>query len=81
MGKFIKKYKEKKYLTQEEIEIMQLSLLALKDEVEKICINKNINNSDFNRLCEIGKTIAVYEKKLKSSLKYINGVNNGIKEF
>jgi len=69
----LKKYKKKKYLTQEEIESMQLNLLLLKDEAEKICRSKNLSKADFNRLCEIGKIMAVYKKELKASLKYING--------
>lgn len=73
MSSILKKYKEKKYLTQEEVENIQKELLKLKDESEQICKNKNLSKQDFNRLCEIGKTIAVYKKKLKDSLKYING--------
>lgn len=73
MGSILKKIKKKDYLTEEEVENIQLSLLALKDESEKICRNKNISKADFDRLCNIGKTIAVYKKQLKKSLKYANG--------
>lgn len=73
MSSILKKFKKREYLTEEEVENIQLNLLLLKDEAEKICRNKNISKQDFNRLCEIGKTIAVYKKQLKVSLKYANG--------
>lgn len=73
MASMLKKFKKKEYLTEEEVEEIQLSLLALKDEAEKICRNKNISKADFDRLCNIGKTIEVYKKQLKKSLKYANG--------
>lgn len=71
--RLLKKYKKDKFLTELEVEEIQLSLLALKDEAEKICRNKNISKADFDRLCNIGKTIEVYKKQLKKSLKYVNG--------
>lgn len=71
--RLLKKYKNDKVLTELEVEEIQLSLLALKDEAEKICRNKNISKADFDRLCNIGKTIEVYKKQLKRSLKYANG--------
>ena len=63
MSGIFKKIQKKEYLTEEEVENIQLSLLALKDEAEKICRNKNISKADFDRLCNIGKTIAVYKKQ------------------
>ena len=73
MASIFKKFKKKDYLTEEEVESIELKLLALKDDAEKICRNKNLTKEDFQKLCEIGRTIAVYKKKLKTALKYANG--------